>query len=410
MDRALTTLLLVSAGLVCALAGPVHADFEQCKQALGEFALAEGIDAATIEHVFPTIEEIPRVVQHDRAQPEFTQTFTEYYGKRVTDFRIQEGRRLLTEHGELLNRVQRDSGVPPQYVLALWGLETNFGRYLGKLHIPSALATLACEGRRPDFFRTELLAVLSIVQRGDVDLDALRGSWAGAIGHVQFMPTTFLHHAVDADGDGRRDLIGNVADALASAGRYLAALGWQSGYRWGREVLLPADFDYSAADSDRWQTLRVWRESRMTDAFGSLLPPLDLQAALLVPTGHTGPAFLVYPNFRIIMGWNRSEAYAVTVGRLADRIAGAGRLRRALPPVERVRVPVADVVRLQERLAELGYEAGAPGRHHWSCHTARGRPVPAGAWSDRRRLSGCPDTDADFAVAVTLGEMSGHRA
>lgn len=346
--------------LVLAISLGAYADFEQCKTQLSALALSQGISNQTVKQVFADVEQIPRVIMSDRTQPEFTQTFTEYYERRVTKRRVDEGRRKLRQHADLLSNIQHKSGVPAQYLIALWGLETNFGAYFGKLSIPSALATLACDDRRPEFFQREFLAVLQIVDRGDIAASALTGSWAGAIGHMQFMPSTFLAHAVDGDGDGRRDLIGNLPDALTSGASYLGSLGWQPGYRWGREVLLDPDFDYTLAGLDRWQPLSTWRELGVTDVFSNPLPGTDLSAALLVPTGHQGPAFLVYPNFRVIMGWNRSEAYALSVGRLADRIAGAGRLQTPLPAVEDLRLPIKEVRALQEKLTALGFDAGKP--------------------------------------------------
>jgi membrane-bound lytic murein transglycosylase B len=346
--------------LMLATCATAHADFEQCKADLSVLALSEGISNQTVEQVFADVQQIPRVIANDRAQPEFTQTFTEYYEQRVTRRRVQEGRRKLRQHADLLSTIQHQSGVPAQYLVALWGLETNFGAYFGKLSIPSALATLACDDRRPKFFQREFLAVLQIVDRGDIAPSALTGSWAGAIGHMQFMPSTFLAHAVDADGDGRRDLMGNLPDALTSGASYLGSLGWQTGYRWGREVLLDADFDYTLAGLDGWQPVSAWRELGMTDVFSKPLPDTDVSAALLVPTGHQGPAFLVYPNFRVIMGWNRSEAYALAVGHLADRISGAGRLHKRLPAIEDLRLPIKEVRQLQESLTALGFDAGTP--------------------------------------------------
>ncbi len=304
-----------------------------------------------------SVEELPRVVAADRAQPEFTQTFTQYYNARVTPTRVAKGRSVLLEHHQLLADVQRETGVPPQYLVALWGLETNFGSYFGKLSIPSALTTLACDGRRASFFTRELFATLRIIAAGDISADRMIGSWAGAIGHMQFMPTTYLDHAVDGDGDGRRDLLGSIPDALTSGASYLARLGWQPGYRWGREVVLPEGFDHALSGRDQWQPLRFWSERGVRDVFGKPLPPLANEAALLLPSGHSGPAFLVYQNFRILMRWNRSESYALSVGRLADRIAGAGRLHT--PPPEQRFTTVA-IKTLQENLNRLGYDTGKP--------------------------------------------------
>ncbi|MEE4282419.1 MAG: lytic murein transglycosylase [Pseudomonadales bacterium] len=331
-----------------------------CVSGLRQTALQSGISEATVNNVFTDITQLPRVIASDRSQPEFTQTFTEYYNKRVTEFRISKGRNLLATHATLLARIQERTGVPPQYLVAFWGLETNFGSYFGKLPIPSALATLACDSRRSDFFTRELMATLEIVDAGDIASDELVGSWAGAIGHMQFMPTTFLQHAKDEDGDGRRDLLGSVSDALYSGGSYLADMGWEPGFRWGREVRLPEGFDYALTGSDQWRPLSEWAERGVTDTAGRDLEPMPLQSALLLPTGHTGPAFLVYPNFRIIMKWNRSEFYALSVGRLADRIAGAGKLARPLPSVEATQLSTQALLKLQENLVALGFEAGTP--------------------------------------------------
>ncbi|MFW6093822.1 MAG: lytic murein transglycosylase, partial [Pseudomonadota bacterium] len=295
----------------------------------------------------------------DRRQPEFTQTFTDYYTNRVTPARVQRGRELLREHGGLLRDIQWETGVPAQYLVALWGLETNFGSYFGNMQVPDALATLACDRRRSNYFTRELMAALQIVDAGDVDAEEMLGSWAGAMGHVQFMPSVFLEHAVDADGDGRRDLWNSVEDVMTSAAEFLRALGWEPGWRWGREVLLPEDFDYTLAGRDSRRPLSEWASMGVTDAFGQPLPALDEPAGLLVPAGHQGPAFLVYSNFDVIMSWNRSEYYALSVGRLADEIAGSEPLQRP-PPMDTLRVSRDSVRRLQQDLASLGFDAGDP--------------------------------------------------
>ncbi len=296
------------------------------------------------------------VLENDRAQPEFTRTFAGYYPTRVNDRRVSRGRELLDQHEQLLISIQHDTGVPPHYVLAFWGLETNYGGYLGNYSVPDSLATLACDSRRSDYFSGELMNALRIIERGDVAAADMKGSWAGAMGNVQFMPSAYLKHAVDADGDGKRDLWGSTTDALASAGRFLEALGWQRGLRWGREVSLPEDFDFSRVGES--QPLHVWTEMGVTSTAGAALPPLENEAKILLPAGHDGPAFITYHNFNVIMGWNRSEYYALTVGRLADRIAGAGRLARAIPDGPK-KWPLATVRRLQEVLAERGFAPGS---------------------------------------------------
>ena len=349
--------------VLCALgampANAEEASFESCLARLTREAINTGIPAATARSVLTDLQPIERVLQSDRSQPEFVKTFTEYFSARVNDRRIEQGRTLLQEHAELLAVIKQRTGIPPHYLLALWGLETNFGTYFGKLDIPAALTTLACDSRRAAFFQRELFAVLRIVAAGDMPREALIGSWAGAIGHMQFMPTTFLEYAVDGDGDDRRNLMSRV-DALHSGAHYLKALGWASGYRWGREVLLPDDFDYEKTGSDQWRPLSDWLALGVRDAFGNALTSAPIEAAVLLPAGHNGPAFMVYDNYKVVLDWNRSHFYALSVGRLADRIAGAGPLQRSLPNPEAIRLKRERVLWLQERLNALGYAAGKP--------------------------------------------------
>lgn len=332
-------------------------DFDQCVVGLQERARGEGISAATVTDVLGAVQYVPRVIELDRRQPEFTQTFTDYFGRRVTEDRVARGRALLAEHRTLLQRVQDDTGVPPHYLVAFWGLETNFGSFFGNMSVPDSLATLACDPRRSEYFTSELMSALRIIDAGDITPERMLGSWAGAMGHVQFMPSVFLRYAVDGDGSGRRDLWGSIPDAMASAGNFLRGIGWQPGLRWGREVRLPEGFAYELAGRSQKSSLNTWRERGVTMADGQPLPATDLEASLLVPSGHQGPAFLVYDNFEVIMRWNRSEFFALAVGHLADRIAGAPPLRRP-PPADAQALARDDVRSLQEKLNELGFDAG----------------------------------------------------
>ncbi|PVY76345.1 membrane-bound lytic murein transglycosylase B [Tamilnaduibacter salinus] len=350
--------------MFCALALPATADvqeraFDQCLSDLKAQAGEQGISADTRHTVFGDIRQLDRVIELDRRQPEFTTPFSEYFGRRVTDSKVEKGRELLAEHRGLLQRVERETGVPAPYLVAFWGMETHFGSYFGKMPVPSALATLACDRRRANYFTGELMAALKIIDEGAIAPSEMEGSWAGAMGHVQFMPSVFLKHAVDADGDGRRDLWHSLPDAMMSAGHFLAAMGWDGDYRWGREVRLPDDFDYSVAGLDKPRPLSFWRNQGVRTAFDTPLPRAEIKASLLVPSGHRGPAFLVYDNFHVIMGWNQSEYYALSVGHLADRIAGAGRLQQT-PPDDSPRLSRDQVVTLQTRLNERGYDAGEP--------------------------------------------------
>ena len=334
------------------------AGFAECKARLQEQAITAGVSSKTASEVMSEVKHLARVIELDRRQPEFTTTFADYLNRRVNDARVSKGRELLKEHQELLARVTRETGVPAPYLVAFWGLETNFGSYFGKMPVPSSLTTLACDPRRSTFFTEQLIAALRIIDEGAIPADQMEGSWAGAMGHVQFMPTVFLKHAVDADGDGRRDLWNSLPDAMMSAGRFLESMNWDGDYRWGREVLLPENFDYSLADGRRLP-LEQWREMGITDAFGKPLAREPINAALVVPAGHRGPAFLAYHNFRVIMGWNRSEFYAIAVGHLADRIAGAGKLQNP-PPEDAPALSRANIINLQKALQQRGYEPGNP--------------------------------------------------
>ena len=340
------------------MAAASHASFTACVADLKAQANRHALPPEAINAVFDSVEELPRVVAADRKQAEFIQSFGTYYNKRVTPTRVESGRQLIEQHAELLSQIRRKTGLPPQYIVALWGLETNFGNYFGTLAIPSALTTLACEGRRAEFFTQQLFALVRLVGEGHMRVAQLKGSWAGAMGHMQFMPTTYIDHAVDADGDGRKDVYGSLADALTSGASYLQASGWQPGFRWGREIKLPESFAFNETGMHNWQPLRHWSAKGVTDAFGNKLPELDTPSAILLPSGHTGPAFVVYPNFRVIMRWNRSTHYALSVGRLADRIAGAGQLLTQLPSDDTLGISPDDLREIQTRLNNAGYEAG----------------------------------------------------
>lgn len=311
-----------------------------------------GLSAEIADSLIPKLEHVPRVLELDRRQPEFTESFANYFNTRVSDTRIERGRELLKEHAALLNRLTREYGVPGQYLIAFWGLETNYGSYKGTMSTLNSLATLACDPRRKDFFTSQLFDAFYLLQDYKLDPGSMVGSWAGAVGHTQFMPGNYRRYAVDGDGDGKIDLWNSIPDALTSAANFLKNLGWQSGERWGREVRLPENFPYIELAEKRKRALKEWRQLGVMTAQGAKLPMADMQATLILPAGHTGPAFLAYDNFNVIMGWNRSEFYALSVGHLADRINGAGRL--VVEPPAQSRLTIAQVQALQEKLKELG--------------------------------------------------------
>ncbi|HEU4617600.1 MAG TPA: lytic murein transglycosylase [Gammaproteobacteria bacterium] len=332
--------------------------FDDCVLRLRAEAEQRGVTAQTAAAVLGAVRERPEVLEADRRQPEFIESFSTYLARRVTEQRIERGQELLREHAALLARLEKRYGVPGQYLIAFWGLETNYGRVLGRLPVFDSLATLACDTRRGDYFAAELMKALEIVERGDVAAPEMTGSWAGAMGHTQFMPSVYLENGVDGDGDGAVDLWGSVPDALASAASFLHGLGWTPGWRWGREVMLPSGFDYYSAGLDRSKTLAEWRAAGVRKTDGGPIDAADVQASLLLPAGHLGPAFLVYANFEAILRWNRSEHFGLAVGLLADRIAGAGSLRS--PPPEEPPLSRESVEALQRALNLRGFDSGEP--------------------------------------------------
>jgi membrane-bound lytic murein transglycosylase B len=330
--------------------------FEDCLQSLQQQALTQGISERTVAEVIPGLEHQARVIELDRSQPEFTQVFADYFSKRVSEGRIEKGRALYAEHGDFLSQLTRQYGVPGAYLVSFWGLETNFGSYLGAMPTLDSLATLACDQRRSEFFTNEFLLALKLLEREKLRASDMKGSWAGAVGHTQFMPSSYLQYAVDGDGDGRIDLWNSRRDALASAANFLSELGWESDQRWGREVSLPDNFDFSQTPEKR--SLLEWRDLGLRQASGGPLPVVaGMDAQLLMPAGHKGPVFLAYDNFDVIMRWNRSTSYALSVGHLADRISGAGALRQPLP-LNQPRLRIDEVIQLQELLSAGGFDAG----------------------------------------------------
>lgn len=342
-----------------ALTAADKAAFAEWKQSFAAEARAAGISDRALA-ALDKAQIQPRVLELDRSQPEFTQTFWGYVGRLINDRRVEQGRALLQKHGPLLADIEARYGVPGRFLVAFWGLETNYGSTFGGFPVIDALATLAWDTRRSDFFRKELITALRIIDAGHIAPERMQGSWAGAMGHMQFMPSTFAAHATDATGDGRIDIWGSLPDAFASAAKYLSDIGWKGDETWGREVRLPAGFDYNVADGETEKPLAEWASLGLTRIDGGALPVVDgMTATLILPGGARGPAFLVYDNFDAILNWNRSVLYAVAIGHLADRIAGLPPLATPRPADDR---PLGrdEVVRLQTLLNDAGFPAGAP--------------------------------------------------
>ena len=279
-------------------------------------ALSKGISAAVFDQAFAAVKLRPRVISLDRKQPELKQTRTQYLNARVTTRRINEGKTMLKRYPTWLGRVEKQYQVPRQYIVALWGIETNYGRYTGGFPVISSLTTLAYDGRRSAYFRQELHHVLWLLENKKIKLDLLKGSWAGAMGQCQFMPSSFRRFAVNADG-GYTDIWSSVPDIFASTANYLKQSGWKADQSWGQKVLLPKKFDASLAGLNNPLPLSRWQELGVTPASPQKFPSDSIKASLLIdPAG--GPAYLVYDNFHVLLKWNRSSSFAIAVGTIAD--------------------------------------------------------------------------------------------
>ena len=314
---------LISVLLLFAVPGSAE-DFQIWLGKLRVEAEGKGISQSVLDEALAGIQPIPRVIELDRRQPEFTLTFTQYRDRVVPQSRIKKGRVKYQENRDLLEEIGGKIGVQPRFIVALWGIETDFGRVTGGFKVIPALATLAHDGRRSAFFRKELLNALQILHEGHIAPKEMMGSWAGAMGQSQFMPSSFLAHAVDYDGDGRRDIWTTRPDVFASAANYLAKSGWRADQTWGREVKLPRDFDLALADLKVRKPIGGWQALGVRQPDGGDLPTRQLSASIVLPEkGKMSPAYLVYSNYRTTLRWNRSTYFALAVGLLSDGI-GAG--------------------------------------------------------------------------------------
>lgn len=335
-------------------AGP--ASFAAWKQDFARQALAAGISRKTVDSALANARLQPRIISLDRAQPEFTRTPWQYLDGAVSALRIKTGRAKLKEYAAPLQAASQRHGVPATVIAAIWGMESNYGSNFGNFSAIDALATLAFDGRRSAWAGKELIAALRIIDNGDIDAEHMIGSWAGAMGHTQFLPSVFLEYAVDADGDGRRDIWGSLADVAASTANYLAHSGWKAGEPWGVEVRLPAGFDYARAELTIRQDSGAWSAEGVQAMGGQSLPAMA-GASVIAPAGARGPAFLVGTNFRAILRYNNSVNYALGVSLLSDQLAGAGGVQagwpRELTPLSREQLRS-----LQTALNQRGYAAG----------------------------------------------------
>src|SRR5450755_668618 len=370
------------------------ANFRGCIERLWPLAARRGISRNVYAAYTAALTPDLRIMDLLDGQPEFTKSFWDYLDLLVNDARIEQGRALLQRYRTTFDAVERAHGVDRYVIAAIWGVETNYGTLGGERSVVRSTATLACVGRRQNYFREEFLSALEILQRGDVKPERLVGSWAGAFGPTQFMPTAFKRYAVDFDNDGRRDVVDSVADVIASTANNLKKDGWATGQTWGYEVVVPANFDFQLADRARTMTMRDWERNGLARPGGQPFPRPDDRAFLLIPAGVQGPGFLMLQNFRAIMRYNPAEAYALAIGHLADRLRGAAPFAQSWPRYERV-LSRGERLELQQLLARRGYDVGEPDGH-------LGAKTRAAIRDFQAKIGQVPD---GFASAVTLDQL-----
>jgi membrane-bound lytic murein transglycosylase B len=370
------------------------ANFRGCIEHLWPAAARRGVSRSVFQTYTASLTPDLRIMDLLDNQPEFTKSFWDYLDILVTDERIRMGRELLEKYSATFDAVEKAYGVDRYTVTAIWGVETKYGAIGGDRPVIRSTATLACVGRRQNYFREEFLSTLEILQRGDVKADRLVGSWAGAFGPTQFMPTAFKRYAVDFDHDGRRDVVDSVPDIIASTANNLRKDGWVAGQTWGYEVVMPATFNFMLADHARMMPIRDWERYGITRPGGKPFARADDRAFLLVPAGVQGPGFLMLPNFLAIMKYNPAEAYALAIGHLADRLRGGAPFVQNWPRYEHV-LSRTERLELQQLLARNGYDVGEPDGQFGAKTRAAIRDFQA-------KIGQVPD---GFASAVVLARL-----
>ena len=333
--------------------------FEDWLQGFRAEALSAGVSAEVIDEAFETISLNPRVFELNDNQPEFSRSIWDYLDGAVSDTRVQNGLVKYAENRSLLNTIEKNYNVDASIVVAIWGLESSYGAIMGDHDALGALATLAWQGRRTGYGRSQLIGALKIIQNGYATRNQLKGSWAGAMGHTQFIPTTYLSYAVDHDGDGKRDIWSNLGDVFASTANYLSVSKYTAGTRWGTEVTLPEGFDYGLTGATK-RAVAEWAASGVEAAYGSLIGAYDpnLRGRIIVPAGANGPAFIVFENFEAILKYNRSTSYALAVGMLSDKVAGRSMPLKASWPRGDRALSLEERKQLQQALLDRGFDPG----------------------------------------------------
>jgi lytic murein transglycosylase len=351
---------ILAASLTLAFVGEGSAQqcgggFERWLAAFKQEAQSKGVSRSTLDAAAPYLQFDQEVVNRDRGQKVFAQTFLEFSKRMADGYRLTQGQQRIKQNAAMFQRIEEKYGVPAPVLVAFWGLETDFGGFMGKMQSLKALATLAYDCRRPELFREQLLAALKIIERGDLTPESMIGPFAGELGQLQFLPVHYYEHGVDFDGDGRRDLIRSSADALASAANYMMKLGWRRGEPWLQEVRVPQNLPWDQADLEIQHPRSQWAKWGVQATSGQL-PADNLPASLVLPMGRFGPAFLAYPNFKIYLEWNQSLIYATTAAYLGTRIAGAPRVSAGNGEV--ASLGMNDTRELQQLLSKRGYQVG----------------------------------------------------
>jgi lytic murein transglycosylase len=347
-----STLLVPNAFAACQSAAP----FPGWLQGFKKEAVAQGISPGVVSEALDGLTYDPSVIAKDRGQSVFAQSFLQFSGRMVSGNRLSVGSSLLKKNAGTFARIEQQYGVPGPVLVGFWGLETDFGKVMGNMETLRSLATLAFDCRRPDEFKEQLLDALRVIERGDLSPPEMRGPWAGEVGQFQFVPSVYYKYAVDFDGDGRRNLISNTPDALASAANYLDGLGWKGGQPWLEEVRVPADLPWDQADVTIKKPRSFWAQHGVTYPSGKPIPADNVPVGLHLPMGRNGPAFLTYPNFDVYLEWNKSLVYSTTAAYYATRLAGAPALSRGNAPVETLSLP--ETKELQQLLARRGFDVG----------------------------------------------------
>ena len=348
--------IVLLAATTAIAAGPALAqsDFQACLQNIRSEAVRQGVPTATIDSAFRGLTPDSKVIDLDSRQPEFSLTYGKYIANAVTPDRIARGQQKLQQNRGLLTDIEREYGVAAQYIVAFWGVETNYGSFMGDFSALRSVATLACMTKRQAFFSNETVQALRILANNHMTTQQMKGSWAGAMGNMQFMPSTFTKWAVDRDGNGRIDIWNSLPDAFASAANFLRGIGFKPGLPASEEVILPQGFPLDQADTTVEKPVRAWAAMGVKRAGGGALPASDEPSQIILPAGWRGPAFILYPNFKAVMNWNRSTLYALSVAILAQQIAGGPTIMQSAPADD---APLArdTVVDIQTRLAKLGF-------------------------------------------------------